>query len=197
MRSFALRLVAVTDTSKATVDDHVERAAAMHARLGGRLGILVRERKLSARQVLDLAARLRAAAPQATLLVADRADLAVLIADGVHLGEGDLPVSAARRVVGEKLVTRAAHRTTPQAELAGADAVLVSPIFATPGKEEPRGLSALREATAGGLPVVALGGIDAGNAADCFATGASAVAAIRAWLDPDDGEALARAVLGA
>lgn len=83
------------------------------------------------------------------------------------------------------------------ARTAGASAALVSPIFASPGKAPSRGLDALRSARAlaPDMTLVALGGIDASNAAACFDAGADAIAVIRALLDAPD-PALAAKWLG-
>ncbi len=187
-------LFAISDVGGVSVERHLERAAALHASLGARLGLVVRERQMPARDLMRLIAGLRTAAPLATLLVAGRADVAALTADGVHLGERDLPVGEARRIVGGKLVTRAAHADTPEDELSRADALFVSPIFATPGKGVPRGAEALRAGRRFGIPLVALGGIGADEVAPCFEAGAAAVAVRRAWLRADACSGLVRAV---
>ncbi len=131
-------------------------------------------------------------------------------ADGIHV-PGRLTASklvstcaAARELLGSSaIVTTAAHDDDDvrAAVLAGASAVLVSPIFATPGKGPARGLEALRQARAvvvdaarhgAGLRVFALGGVTAANAAACIEAGADGVAAIRALYDdgPLPGELL-------
>jgi thiamine-phosphate pyrophosphorylase len=107
-------------------------------------------------------------------------------ADGVH-GE-DLPAEFAWR-------SSPAHDTKQlhNARIAGANAALVSPIFASPGKDAPRGVSALREARAlaPDITLVALGGIDETNARACREAGADAVAVIRAIFESSDPAALA------
>lgn len=87
-----------------------------------------------------------------------------------------------------------------RAVAAGADAVLVSPIFATPGKGTPRGVAALAAArdivAAGGrrVDVIALGGVTLANAAACRANGAAGVAAIRLFEEAPDAGAVAQAL---
>jgi thiamine-phosphate pyrophosphorylase len=135
-------------------------------------------------------------------------------ADGVHL-PGQRTASqiasacaAARELLGlHALVTVPAHddEGVRNAALAGASAVLVSPIFATPGKGAPRGIAALSAARAAAdaarhdppLAVYALGGVTAASAAPCIEAGANGVAAIRALYE-DGGELVrALAALGA
>jgi thiamine-phosphate pyrophosphorylase len=120
-------------------------------------------------------------------------------ADGVHLGGGAGTVESARRVLGRAAWISAAAHTDEEVERAvaqGADAVLVSPIFDSKGKKG-RGLGALRRAREivarltgkrekGSVAVVALGGVDADNAAACASAGAEAVAVVRALLASHD-----------
>jgi thiamine monophosphate synthase len=119
--------------------------------------------------------------------VNDRFDLALAAAaDGVHLGQHDLP--PAREV--------AAARSEP------VDYVAFGPVFATSSKDAehpPRGLARLAAAVAasGGRPVVAIGGIDAANAAEVRAAGAAAVAVISAVADADDPVAATRTLADA
>jgi len=129
-----------------------------------------------------------------TFVVNDDVEAALsLRADGVHLGRGDSGADDARRA--GLLVGRSAA-TPAQAleEAAGADYLGVGPVWATPSKPDAEpaiGLEGLAEVCAAvALPVVAIGGIHAANAADCIRAGAAGVAAIRAATDP----ALRRAV---
>lgn len=106
--------------------------------------------------------------------------------EGVHLG-GALRsgLGAAREALGSAVwISAPAHTDDEVAEAARAraSAVYVSPVFATPGKGPARGLAAIRHARslAGGVHVLALGGVDASNAEACAAAGADGVAVIRA-----------------
>jgi thiamine-phosphate pyrophosphorylase len=123
------------------------------------------------------------------LWVDDRADLAVLFpVRGVHLGQADLPPAAARRVVGRAV--RIGLSTHDEAQVAAADedpdvdVVAVGPVFPTASKERPDpvvGLSFVRRARSRtAKPLVAIGGIDAGNVASVLAAGADAAAVIGA-----------------
>ncbi len=113
-------------------------------------------------------------------------------ADGVHLGGDAMPVAAARRILGDRaFVSVAAHDddAVRAAVGEGADAALVSPIFASPGKAPARGVVALRSARALAPPrfaLYALGGVTPENAAACIRAGAHGVAVIRALLVPPD-----------
>jgi thiamine-phosphate pyrophosphorylase len=121
--------------------------------------------------------------------VDDRADLAALFpVDGVHLGQRDLPPAAARRVVGASV--RIGLSTHDEEQFAAADAdpevdvIAVGPVFPTTGKENPDpvvGLSRVRWARERTRkPLVAIGGIGAGNVAEVLAAGADAAAVLGA-----------------
>jgi len=131
------------------------------------------------------------------LWVDDRADLAAIFSEtgpvaGVHVGQADLPPAAVRKVVGRRGNSglRIGQSTHDEAQLAAADAdadvdvIAVGPVFPTASKERPDpvvGLSFVRRArqrTA--KPLVAIGGIDAGNAAAVLAAGADAVVVLGA-----------------
>ena len=141
----------------------------------------------------------------AELWIDDRADLAAVFPlAGVHLGRRDLPPAAARRVVGDRV--RIGRSTHDAEQLADADAdpdvdvVAVGPVFATTGKERPDpvvGLDFVRRARrATAKPLVAIGGIDAGNLAEVLAAGADAAAVLGAAC-AGDVEASCRALLAA
>jgi thiamine-phosphate pyrophosphorylase len=130
------------------------------------------------------------------LWIDDRADLAALFpVAGLHLGQTDLPPAAARRVVGERpWIGLSTHH---EEQLAAADAdpdvdvIAVGPVFPTRGKERPDpivGLDLVRRARARtAKPLVAIGGIDAGNVAEVLAAGADAAAVIGAVCRGDIG----------
>lgn len=125
----------------------------------------------------------------ARLWIDDRADVARMVgAAGVHLGQRDLPAAAARRCLPDSTwVGCSTHDAEQLAEAAAdeaVDVVALGPIFPTTGKEAPDpavGLAALgRWRAACGKPLVAIGGIDAGNLAEVLAAGADSVAVIGA-----------------
>ena len=132
--------------------------------------------------------------PESLLIVNDRADVAELAgAAGVHLGQDDLPVAEARALLGSgKLIGFSTHNPEQlaAADRLGPDYVAYGPVFPTASKAAPEpvvgldGLRAARRLTA--KPLVAIGGITAGNAAAVLEAGADSVALISDWLGADD-----------
>jgi thiamine-phosphate pyrophosphorylase len=128
------------------------------------------------------------------LIINDRVDVALALgADGVHLGQTDMPVAAARRLLGESAIVGFSTHNLAQAELAAnmpVDYVAFGPIFETSTKEDPdpiAGLEALPlvRTIVGALPVVAIGGITLANAEEAWRAGADAVSSIAALIsDP-------------
>lgn len=126
------------------------------------------------------------AATSLPVLIRGRPDLALAAgAAGVNLPETDIPVSAARSLLGkERLVGRSVHTLAAAlvSEAEGADFVLFGPVFPTPTHPGSAGLglAALSEvARSVATPVLAIGGIDPERAGECFAAGAAGYAAIR------------------
>lgn len=119
------------------------------------------------------------------LVVNDRVDIALAVdADGVHLGQEDLPLGIARRLMGEKIVGVSTHdaKQAVEAERGGADYIGFGPMFATTTKEtgyEPRGLKMLESVRrAVRIPIVAIGGIHEGNVSSVWDAGADSAAMI-------------------
>jgi thiamine-phosphate pyrophosphorylase len=173
---------------------------------GGARVVQLRLKEPPAGAVLEAARRIVAlAAGRALVIVNDRADLAALAgADGVHLGEGDLPVEAARAVLGPHRLVGRSTRTLADGLAAlrsGADHVGFGPIFETRSKAieaAPRGLAMLREVAAGlPAPVVAIGGIGLETIGAVAAAGATAAAVIGALFDAPDPRARAAALVAA
>jgi thiamine-phosphate pyrophosphorylase len=133
-------------------------------------------------------------------VINDRPDIAVLVeADGVHVGQDDLPPSAVRSVVPDRMVVGVSTHDLDQATrapLAGADYIGFGPVFATRSKaaaDPVVGLEGLRAAVARvDVPVVAIGGITEANVAEVYATGARYVAVIGALSGAADIAAAAR-----
>jgi thiamine-phosphate pyrophosphorylase len=138
-------------------------------------------------------------------IVNDRADLARITgADGVHVGQDDLPVEEARRVLLAGQCVGVSTHTRAQFEEAGAtsaDYIAFGPIFPTGSKERPDpvvGLERLREMhELARKPLVAIGGITLDNAASVIESGADSVAVIHDLLAAEDIEAQARKFLDA
>ena len=150
--------------------DPVGRAEAVVA--GGARVVQVRMKRSGAGAILDAARRIAALARgRALVLVNDRPDLALLAgADGVHLGEEDLPVAEARSLVGPALLVGRTVRTLEEALAAlaaGADHVGYGPVFPSATKPlaiPPRGLEDLAAACAAlPAPVVAISGVTLEN----------------------------------
>lgn len=145
----------------------------------------------------------------AALWIDDRPDVAALVeAEGVHLGQDDLPPWAARRIVGPGCwIGRSTHDREQLLEAEAdpeVDVIAVGPVFATAGKERPEpvvGLDHVRWARRASVkPLVAIGGIDASNLAEVLDAGADAVAVIGAVCRTGDGgdvESNARRLLAA
>jgi thiamine-phosphate pyrophosphorylase len=172
----------------------------------GKVALHLREKELGGRDLLSLARALRTVCDDAAqlLIVNDRVDVALAAgADGVHLPSAGVPPADARALVGSgRLIGVSCHGSEDvrRARDGGADFATFGPVFDTPSKRAygaPVGLASLREAVPLGLPLVALGGIDAERAAAAAAAGAWGVAAIRAWMAAPDPGALVRALLGA
>ncbi len=170
-------------------------AEARAAGAGGARGVQVRLKGAPAGEVLEASRAIVAlSAGRALVLVNDRADLALLSgADGVHLGDDDLPVAEARRLLGADLLVGRTTRTLEEARAAlreGADHVGYGPIFPSRTKPlpiSPRGLDGLREVAAAlGAPVVAISGIDLSNVADVARAGAACAAVIDAVFGAGD-----------
>jgi thiamine-phosphate pyrophosphorylase len=137
-------------------------------------------------------------------IVNDDAELAVEAgADGVHVGEDDAAIAAARAIVGpDRIVGASCYNDLARARdavAAGADYVAFGSFFPSPVKPGARraDVGLLGPARAFGVPVVAIGGITADNARVLVRAGASAVAVITAVFDAPDVEAAARAIAGA
>ncbi|MBI5069749.1 MAG: thiamine phosphate synthase [Deltaproteobacteria bacterium] len=170
----------------------------------GAVAVHLREKELSGAALLELARALAGACREAgqLLLVNDRLDVALAAgADGAHLPSAGIPPGEARHLLGPgKLLGVSCHSEAEvdRARAGGADYATFGPVFDTPSKRAlggPVGLPALARASARGLPLVGLGGIDPGNAAAVLGSGAAGVAAIRAWLTGPDPAAAVRALL--
>jgi thiamine-phosphate pyrophosphorylase len=165
--------------------------------------VQIREKDLPARRLLGLAEAAVARARRAgrtRVMVNDRLDVALAAnAHGVHLGTRSMPVEPVRRLAPrESIVGVSCHsiEESISAQAAGADYILLGPIFATPSKLSygpPLGLEKLREVTARvTIPVFALGGISSERVAICLQNGAAGIAGIRIFQDCDSTGAIVR-----
>jgi thiamine-phosphate pyrophosphorylase len=165
--------------------------------------VQIRWKDASPRDVLALARALVAALP-VPVLVNDRVDVALAAdAAGAHLGQGDVPLDALRPHVPPGFVLGASVGSPAEAERARgwrADYWSVGPSYATVNKPDAgvplgaAGFAALARLTPGGVPVIAIGGITAGNAADLARAGAVGLAVIGAVLAAPDPESATRTI---
>lgn len=161
----------------------VERLAA-----GGATLVQLRDKTAAARDFYEATRdALAFARPRGILIIVnDRVDIArAAEADGVHLGQDDLPPAEARAILGPHAIIGFSTHSVEQAvseETAAADYIAIGPVFATRTKENPdpvvglAGVTAVRRRIR--KPLVAIGGVTAANAPDVFAAGADAVAVI-------------------
>lgn len=192
-------LYVITDAKLSRGRSHLEVIRAAIA--GGATVVQYREKEGTTRQLIEEARALRELTRQAgvPLIVNDRVDIALAVdADGVHVGQDDMPAPLARKLMAGKIVGVSA--TNPeeawQAERDGADYIGAGPIFATPTKPDaapPIGLEGLAEICRRvSIPVVAIGGINEENAAAVIKAGADGVAVVSAIVAAPDVEAAAR-----
>ena len=158
-------------------------------------------------EILRLAreARRICSAGGAMLFINDRPDIARLAeADGVHLGQEDLPWQEARKIVGPDMIVGVSTHSDEEIDAAqGADYIGFGPIFATRSKPgavlpPPHGIGGLRRAVhRSNIPVVAIGGITAANAREVAVAGATCAAAIAELCSAPDPEQATRAMVAA
>lgn len=164
---------------------------------GGATLVQLREKQMSPKEFYEEAKAAVAVAKQCgvQLIINDRVDVALAAgADGVHLGQDDMPPEAATKLLGEQAVVGYSTHNVEQAIEASKlpiDYLAIGPIFATATKSDTApvlgldGLRAVRQAI-GEFPLVAIGGITPANARDVIEAGADSVAVISALLSHPD-----------
>ena len=177
----------------------------LHDLLAGGAAILqLRVKTMTPRDFLQLAKRSRAETRLhgCKLIINDRVDIALACdADGVHLGQDDLPLAAGRKLLGHKIVGISTHdlAQAQEAERNGADYIGFGPMFGTTTKNTgftARGLEMLRQIRAAvNLPMVAIGGITEQNVQQVWQTGADSAAIISDILGANDIAAKTRRIL--
>jgi thiamine-phosphate pyrophosphorylase len=192
-----LRLYAIIDPEQS--DDCA--ALARRVVLGGATLVQLRDKNSATREMIARAQEIKAAlaSSRVPLVVNDRVDVALAAAaDGVHLGQDDMAVEDARRLLGPAAIIGLSVKTSPEAEAAplqALDYAAVGGVFATYSKSNPgrpigaAGLALVIQtlrARASALPVCAIAGITAGNAAEVIAAGADGVAVISALAKASD-----------
>ena len=181
-----------------------EQDVVRHAIAGGATAIQLRWKDGPLREAVSVARELKSICGEHDVLfvVNDRLDLAMAIgADGVHLGEDDLPIPDARTLVGDSMVigySPADLFEIPRAIDAGTDYFGCGPVYGTGSKDdagEAVGVQRMREVRdLTDLPFVGIGGINAENAVPVIEAGADGVAVISSVVAQDDIEAAARSL---
>lgn len=190
MRIQLPKVYPITDTEISGLS-HCEQVKRLSE--GGARLIQLREKRASDRAFYaDAAAAFQIARSAGVkLLINDRVDIAfALRADGVHLGQEDMPVDAARRILGDDAVIGFSTHNIEQVHKAlrlPIDYLAFGPIFPTTSKRNPDPVAGLNQLglvceVASPMPVIAIGGINQTNASDVLATGADAVAVLSALL---------------
>ncbi len=192
MKLILPKIYPITDT-RLTKLSHTEQVEKLTK--GGAKFIQLREKYASpndfyedAKVAIEIARR-----NSVKIIINDRVDIAlVLKADGVHLGQDDLPPAKARLILGEKAIIGFSTHSVEQAIEAvklPIDYAAIGPVFATETKENPdeivgvEGVKMVREAI-GNFPLVAIGGITAENFREVFSAGADSLAIIKSVLFP-------------
>ena len=196
----SLRLCLVTDRGLAAGRSVIDIAlAAAH---GGATMVQLREKDATTRAFVEQARALKAAlAPlRVPLAINDRLDVALAVdADGLHVGQDDMPVDEARRLLGPGKFIGLSITAVDQVlrpDAAAADYLGVGPIYAQRTKEDaaaPLGIEGLRRLRGlTGKPIVAIGGLTPDNSAPALAAGADGLAVVSSIVAAGDPEAAAR-----
>lgn len=156
--------------------------------------IQYRNKNGSTRELYEEALKLRAICKKSIFLINDRIDIALAVgADGVHVGQDDMPCKLARKILGKgKIIGVTAHNVAEaeKAEQEGASYIGVSPVFATGTKSDagkPVGIGLIKEIKKRvNIPLVAIGGINLENAFQVVEAGADGLCAISAVITKND-----------
>lgn len=169
---------------------------------GGTAFVQLREKELATRYFIDEAREIKKILEQynVPMIINDRVDVALACgAAGVHLGQSDMPYSAARKMLGEKAIIGLSVETWPdveEAEKLDVSYVAASPVFATPTKtdtKKPWGLAGLGKIkNFSRHPIVAIGGINENNISDVVGAGADCIALVSAICAADNPAIAAR-----
>ncbi len=190
-------------TDRHTAGDRALLDIVRAALQGGTTMVQFREKQANTRDMVELGRALRDLTQPAgvPLIVNDRLDVALAIdADGVHVGQHDMPAALARQLIGPRRILGVSAENVieaQQAEQDGADYLGVGAVFATPSKADanaPIGIEGLAAVVrASRLPVLAIGGVTPDNTEQILRAGASGVAVIAAIIGAPDPQAAARA----
>lgn len=188
---YSLYLVTDRSLARGRTSEAIVRAAIR----GGISCVQLREKNCSTRDFLEEAHILKDILEphKIPLIINDRIDIALAVkADGVHLGQSDMPISYARKIVGGNMIVGISAESVADAvaaEKQGADYIGISPVFATATKNDiapPLGLEGVRQIReAVKLPLVGIGGINANNSHLVFQAGADGIAVVSAIVSAD------------
>jgi len=203
MKAEDLKLYLVTDRGLAGGRDL--ESLVLDAVAGGVTMVQLREKDIDTREFVSLALRLKAAlrGSGVPLIINDRIDVALAAdADGVHIGQSDMPYDIARRLLGPDRIIGLSIENLGQLEEANGldlDYVAASPVFATSTKTDtaaPWGLDGLREfKRISRHPVVGIGGMNAMTAREVFTAGADGIAVVSAIISVESPRAAAEQII--
>jgi thiamine-phosphate pyrophosphorylase len=197
---YSLYLVTDRDLSLGRSNLEVIQAAVR----GGVTLVQLREKEATTKEFYQEGLKIRAylKARDIPLIINDRIDMALALdAEGVHLGQEDMPIDAARKILGPQKIIGASVFTPEEAKIAealGADYLGLSPIFATETKPELiqhlgiKGIPLLKEAVK--IPVVGIGSMSESNAYEAVKAGLDGVAVVSAICSREDPRAAAEAI---
>lgn len=191
LRREALELYLVTDRALSLGRPLLEIVSA--AVRGGATMVQLREKECDTRQFIELGRTVHALTQAAgiPLIINDRADIALVIgAEGVHIGQHDMPYEDARRLLGPEAIIGLSVENEEQAReclsFSGLDYIGASPVFVTPTKTDTAralgldGLRNIRHIVGPEMPIVAIGGIDLSNIQDIIRAGSDGAAVVSA-----------------
>jgi thiamine-phosphate pyrophosphorylase len=188
---YTLYLVTDNGIAKRSLEKIVQEAVA-----GGVTCVQLREKFIDTREFIETAITIKKilAESDVPLIINDRVDIALAVkADGVHLGQSDMPLNMARNICGPEMIIGISAESVDdavEAERNGADYVAVSPVFSTPTKTNtviPLGLEGIKKIKeAVKIPVIGIGGINASNAELVMQNGADGVAVVSAIMGAPD-----------
>ena len=193
MKTLDLNLYFITDSTGFSEEEFLKR---VELALQGKVTLVqLREKNRSTREYIELAEKVHQLTKkyEVPLIIDDRIDVAMAVnAEGVHVGQSDMPVKIARKLLGPDKIIGATAKTVPQAIEAyeqGADYLGVGAVFPTGTKEDAVevGKEVLKEiCEAVSIPVVAIGGVGAHNVEELAGSGISGIAVISAlFAQPD------------
>lgn len=169
---------------------------------GGVTVVQLREKQATAREYIREILSIKSFLDEKNipLVINDRIDIAMAVeADGVHIGQTDIPLDAARRIVKESMIIGVSVESVGdalKADIQGADYISVSPVFQTPTKTDTapalglEGVAMISRLT--GRPVIGIGGINKTNCAGVIRSGARGICVVSAVCSADDPELAAR-----